>query len=229
MPAPENHFDRLHRLLQLEADAEAQKTLRDARHLTPTEAEAAGRSLINLVVREEAAGLASADIAVITPYAAQARLLREQLPDPELEVDTVDGFQGREKEAVVVSLVRSNREGEIGFLADVRRMNVALTRTRRKLLMNSDSATITTHPFYQRLVNYFEGRVRIARFGKTRPPEPRPCQFRAFNDSAGVHTIAGSTSGCAQHAKRYVPTYSFCMVVLPSCSPKALTVNGSGP
>ena len=57
---------------------------------------------------------------VITPYAAQVRLLREQLPDvPGLEIDTVDGFQGREKEAIVISLVRSNAEGEIGFLADV--------------------------------------------------------------------------------------------------------------
>jgi ATP-dependent RNA/DNA helicase IGHMBP2 len=104
-----------------------------------------------------AAGLAPAAIAVITPYAAQARWLRERLRAPELEVDTVDGFQGREKEAVLVSLVRSNREGEIGFLSDVRRMNVALTRARRKLIVVGDSATITSHPFYQRLVAYFDG------------------------------------------------------------------------
>jgi len=103
-----------------------------------------------------AAGLAPAAIAVITPYAAQARWLRERLRAPELEVDTVDGFQGREKEAVLVSLVRSNREGEIGFLSDVRRMNVALTRARRKLIVVGDSATITAHPFYQRLVAYFD-------------------------------------------------------------------------
>jgi len=103
-----------------------------------------------------AAGVAPGEIAVITPYAAQARWVRERLKLPEVEVDTVDGFQGREKEAVVVSLVRSNREGEIGFLGDVRRMNVALTRARRKLIVIGDSATITTHPFYQRLVNYFD-------------------------------------------------------------------------
>ena len=103
-----------------------------------------------------AAGVAPGAIAVITPYAAQARWLRERLKMPEVEVDTVDGFQGREKEAVVVSLVRSNREGEIGFLGDVRRMNVALTRARRKLFVVGDSATITAHPVYQRLVNYFE-------------------------------------------------------------------------
>jgi ATP-dependent RNA/DNA helicase IGHMBP2 len=107
-----------------------------------------------------AAGLDPGQIAVISPYAAQVRLLREQaarlhLPHA-LEIDSIDGFQGREKEAVVVSLVRSNPEGEIGFLSDVRRMNVALTRARRKLVVVGDSATITTHPFYQRLVNYFD-------------------------------------------------------------------------
>src|SRR4029077_2420206 len=73
-----------------------------------------------------------------------------------VEVDSVDGFQGREKEAVIISLVRSNRDGEIGFLADTRRMNVALTRARRKLLVIGDSATIGGHPFYQRLFSYFE-------------------------------------------------------------------------
>ena len=74
-------------------------------------------------------GVQPADIAVIAPYAAQVRLLRELLAVPGLEIDSVDGFQGREKEAVVLSLVRSNSKGEIGFLSDVRRMNVALTRT----------------------------------------------------------------------------------------------------
>ena len=102
-------------------------------------------------------GVAAADIAVIAPYAAQVRLLREQLPVGGLEIDSVDGFQGREKEAVVVSLVRSNPKCEIGFLADVRRMNVAMTRARRKLLVIGDSATISSHPFYRRMVEYFEG------------------------------------------------------------------------
>jgi len=101
-------------------------------------------------------GVAADDLAVIAPYAAQVRLLRERLPLEDLEIDSVDGFQGREKEAVIVSLVRSNREGEIGFLADVRRMNVALTRARRFLLVIGDSATLGGHPFYQRLFSYFE-------------------------------------------------------------------------
>jgi superfamily I DNA and/or RNA helicase len=102
------------------------------------------------------AGVAPADVAVISPYSAQVRLLRERLKQPELEIDSVDGFQGREKEAVLVSLVRSNPDGEIGFLEDIRRMNVALTRARRKLIVIGDSATITAHPFYQRMVSYFD-------------------------------------------------------------------------
>jgi superfamily I DNA and/or RNA helicase len=101
-------------------------------------------------------GVAAGDIAVIAPYAAQVRLLREQLPVPGLEIDSVDGFQGREKEAVVISLVRSNPQGEIGFLQEVRRMNVAMTRSRRKLLVAGDSATLSGHPFYRRMIEYFD-------------------------------------------------------------------------
>jgi superfamily I DNA and/or RNA helicase len=104
------------------------------------------------------AGVNASQIGVITPYRAQVRLLRERLGHvPELEIDSVDGFQGREKEAIVVSLVRSNPEGEIGFLADTRRTNVALTRARRKLLVIGDSATLANDPFYQRMLTYFEG------------------------------------------------------------------------
>jgi len=101
-------------------------------------------------------GVGAGNIAVIAPYAAQVRLLREQLPVPGLEIDSVDGFQGREKEAVVISLVRSNPRAEIGFLHDVRRMNVAMTRARRKLLMVGDSATLSAHPFYRRMIEYFD-------------------------------------------------------------------------
>jgi predicted DNA helicase len=101
-------------------------------------------------------GVAAGDIAVIATYAAQVRLLRERLPVPGLEIDSVDGFQGREKEAVVISLVRSNPRAEIGFLQEVRRMNVAITRARRKLLMVGDSATLSSHPFYRRMIDYFD-------------------------------------------------------------------------
>jgi len=104
-----------------------------------------------------ATGLAPQHIGIITPYAAQVRLLREMLPDPALEIDTVDGFQGREKEVIVISFVRSNDTGEIGFLADLRRTNVAMTRARRKLLMIGDSATLAADEFYGRLIAHVEG------------------------------------------------------------------------
>jgi len=120
--------------------------------LNPQEATLVARKVYALLQ----AGVLAADIAVIAPYAAQARRLRELLPVAGLEIDSVDGFQGREKEAVVLSLVRSNTEGEIGFLADVRRLNVALTRARRKLLVTGDSATLSVLPFYRRLFEYFE-------------------------------------------------------------------------
>lgn len=100
-----------------------------------------------------AAGLPPQAIAVITPYSAQASLLRERLAAvPLLEVDTIDAFQGREKEAVLLSLVRSNGEQQVGFLEDLRRMNVAITRARRHLFVVGDSATLTGHPFYARFI-----------------------------------------------------------------------------
>ena len=102
-------------------------------------------------------GVAAGQVGVIAPYAAQVRLLRERLDVPGLEIDSVDGFQGREKEAIVISLVRSNAQGEIGFLGDVRRMNVAMTRARRKLVVIGDSATLAGHPFYRDMIDYFEG------------------------------------------------------------------------
>ena len=93
---------------------------------------------------------------MITPYAAQARLLRELIADPAVEIDTVDGFQGREKEAVVISLVRSNTIAELGFLTDTRRTNVALTRARRKRIVIGDSSTLANHEFYLRLLDSWE-------------------------------------------------------------------------
>ena len=101
-------------------------------------------------------GLPAEDIAVIAPYAAQVRWLRDHNQIPNLEIDTVDGFQGREKEAVLMSLVRSNREGEIGFLGDSRRLNVALTRAKRMLVLVGDSATLGHHDFFLKLLEYFE-------------------------------------------------------------------------
>lgn len=102
------------------------------------------------------AGLKEKDIAVIAPYAAQVRLLRNRLQARGLEIDTVDGFQGREKEVVIVTFVRSNSEGEIGFLADTRRTNVALTRAKRALRAIGDSATLANDSFYRSMIDYFE-------------------------------------------------------------------------
>jgi ATP-dependent RNA/DNA helicase IGHMBP2 len=120
--------------------------------LNPREAELVVKKVHELMEH----GVSAEQIAVISPYSAQVKLLRDRIKHPEIEIDSVDGFQGREKEAIIVSLVRSNREGDVGFLADTRRMNVAMTRAKRKLIVIGDSATITAHPFYEKMVKYFE-------------------------------------------------------------------------
>jgi superfamily I DNA and/or RNA helicase len=121
----------------------------------PGHAERTAREARRLIAR----GLSPADLAVITPYDAQVRLLRELLAaerDAGLEIGTVDGFQGREKEAIIVDLVRSNDDGELGFLTDIRRTNVAITRARRFLLVVGDGATLGRHPYYAALVQHAE-------------------------------------------------------------------------
>jgi predicted DNA helicase len=123
----------------------------------PGQAERSSREVRRVLSR----GLAEDRIAVITPYLAQARTLREALRDAVaagLEIGTVDGFQGREKEVVIVDLVRSNDDGEVGFLADTRRMNVAITRARSLLLVIGDSATLQHHVYYRRFMDAAEQR-----------------------------------------------------------------------
>ena len=115
-----------------------------------------GRFLVDRVSELVHAGINPEDIGVIAPYAAQVRWLREALSEVAVEVDTVDGFQGREKEAMLISCVRSNTTGEIGFLADTRRMNVAMTRARRFLMVVGDSATLGSNDFFARLLDHFE-------------------------------------------------------------------------
>ena len=124
----------------------------DSRH-NEGEAELVAREVERIL----ALGVAPGDVAVISPYDAQVQRLRQLLAtrvEGGLEVDSVDGFQGREKDAVVVSLVRSNDLGEVGFLSDVRRMNVAITRARKKLVVVGDSATVARHPFYEAFVRH---------------------------------------------------------------------------
>ncbi|MCH2130080.1 MAG: AAA domain-containing protein [Pirellulaceae bacterium] len=120
--------------------------------LNPSE----GQLVLDQVGALCAAGVQPQDIAVIAPYAAQVRWLRQHAELSSLEIDTVDGFQGREKEVVVICTVRSNQRGDIGFLADARRMNVALTRARRKLIVIGDSATLAADPFFAQLLEWFD-------------------------------------------------------------------------
>jgi ATP-dependent RNA/DNA helicase IGHMBP2 len=103
-------------------------------------------------------------IGIIAPYSSQVQCLtgylgemglREKYGFP-IAVKTVDGFQGQEKDIICISLVRSNEEGDIGFLSDTRRMNVALTRARKKLVVVGDSATLSRHPFYRDFFDYTE-------------------------------------------------------------------------
>lgn len=102
------------------------------------------------------------DVGVISPYRAQVQYLRHLLKQREffkpfrklISVNTVDGFQGQERDIILISLVRSNAEGEIGFLRDLRRMNVAMTRARMKLIILGDAKTLTKHPFYKKLYSH---------------------------------------------------------------------------
>ena len=104
------------------------------------------------------------DVGIISPYRAQVQLLRHMLTKREyfkpfrrfITVNTVDGFQGQERDVIVVSLVRSNDEGQIGFLRDLRRMNVAITRARMKLIILGDKKTMAHHPFYRQLLEYID-------------------------------------------------------------------------
>jgi superfamily I DNA and/or RNA helicase len=99
----------------------------------------------------------SVPVAVISPYKAQVNYLKSLLDSWEdVRVGTVDSFQGQESEAVFISLVRSNDKNEIGFLADTRRLNVALTRAKKKLVVIGDSATLASHLFYKRFLEYVE-------------------------------------------------------------------------
>ena len=104
------------------------------------------------------------DFGVISPYKAQVQYLRQSIRREPffkpfhhlISINTVDGFQGQERDVIVISLVRANEEGQIGFLNDLRRMNVAITRARMKLIILGDASTLTRHPFYKKLYEYIE-------------------------------------------------------------------------
>ena len=104
------------------------------------------------------------DVGIISPYRAQMQYLKKLIKKYEffkpyrrlISVNTVDGFQGQERDVILISLVRSNDEGQIGFLKDLRRMNVAMTRARMKLIILGNKDTMTKHPFYKKLWEYIE-------------------------------------------------------------------------
>lgn len=104
------------------------------------------------------------DVGIISPYRAQVQYLKKLIKKYEffkpyrrlISVNTVDGFQGQERDVILISLVRSNDEGQIGFLKDLRRMNVAMTRARMKLIILGNRDTMTKHPFYKKLWEYVE-------------------------------------------------------------------------
>ena len=104
------------------------------------------------------------DVGIISPYKVQTQYLRQQIRKREefrpfrqvISVNTVDGFQGQERDIILISLVRSNDNGQIGFLSDLRRMNVAMTRARMKLIIFGDKATLQHHAFYRKLIQYVE-------------------------------------------------------------------------
>ena len=104
------------------------------------------------------------DVGVISPYRAQVQYLRRLFKKREffkpyrslISVNTVDGFQGQERDIILISLVRANDEGQIGFLRDLRRRNVAITRARMKLIILGDASTMTRHPFYKKLYEYID-------------------------------------------------------------------------
>jgi superfamily I DNA and/or RNA helicase len=108
------------------------------------------------------------DVGIISPYRAQVQYLKRLIKKRTffkpfrhlISVNTVDGFQGQERDVILISLVRANDKGQIGFLRDLRRMNVAMTRARMKLFILGDAPTLTRHPFYKQLYNYIQG-VRL--------------------------------------------------------------------
>jgi ATP-dependent RNA/DNA helicase IGHMBP2 len=131
--------------------------------VNPDEAVFLFKHLYDLNEKLTAATVMFPSVAIISPYKAQIRILKELFEASPLfehadniSINTIDSFQGQERDVVYISMARSNNEGAIGFLSDIRRMNVAMTRARKKLVIIGDSATITRLPFYADMVKYAE-------------------------------------------------------------------------
>jgi superfamily I DNA and/or RNA helicase len=106
--------------------------------------------------------IAGSEIGIISPYAEQVRLIRSQIQDDadlkklDIQTDTIDGFQGQEKDLICISLVRSNNNNEIGFLKDERRLNVAMTRAKKKLVIVGDFSTLSSNDLFVALIKHVE-------------------------------------------------------------------------
>lgn len=132
---------------------------------SPTQEESKGTSLINRVEMEWVLrecrewleeGVTPAEIGIISPYRAQCESILDELGEVGVEVKSVDGFQGREKRRILVSLVRANDDGELGFLEDQRRMNVALTRARERLVVIGESTTLCNDAFFSQWMDHLD-------------------------------------------------------------------------
>ena len=134
--------------------------------INPVEAELALQTLHDYIERigKDRILYERLDIGIISPYKGQVQLLRRMLRKDSywkplrhlISVNTVDGFQGQERDIILISMVRQNEQGQVGFLSDLRRMNVAITRARMKLIIIGHSPTLCRHPFYKRLKHYID-------------------------------------------------------------------------
>lgn len=138
-----------------EIDKNGEKKLKDPKSIINL---AEAETTLEIVDFYQKLGIDDKDIGIISPYADQVSLIKNKT---DIEVKTVDGFQGREKEIIIISTVRSNDKGKIGFLSDLRRLNVALTRAKRKLIIIGNKETLKTNPTYERLIEYANENKRI--------------------------------------------------------------------
>ena len=167
LESPEN-LDRLDRLDRPEPPESPGELLASdgLSRINPAEARQALQALRNYIERigRDRILHERLDIGIISPYKGQVQLLRRMLRRDSywkplrhlISVNTVDGFQGQERDIILISMVRNNEQGQVGFLSDLRRMNVAITRARMKLIIIGHSPTLCHHPFYKRLKHYID-------------------------------------------------------------------------
>ena len=162
---PIESLENLYRLEHIESPGELLASDGLSR-INPAEARQALQALRNYIERigRDRILHERLDIGIISPYKGQVQLLRRMLRRDSywkplrhlISVNTVDGFQGQERDIILISMVRNNEQGQVSFLSDLRRMNVAITRARMKLIIIGHSPTLCHHPFYKRLKHYID-------------------------------------------------------------------------